>query len=90
MSIADSHDRRISYLRLSVTDRCNLRCHYCMPQDGTTPARLSLLSLDDLYRVAQQAAILGIQKIRVTGGEPLLRSGIVPFLGRISAISGIK
>ena len=61
-----------------------------MPQDGTAAPPLSLLPLDDLHRVAQQAASLGIRKVRVTGGEPLLRPGIVPFLSRISSIPGIR
>lgn len=90
MSLTDTHSRQISYLRLSVTDRCNLRCRYCVPQqDLPKLPRHTLLSYDDLYRVVRQSAILGIRKIRVTGGEPLVRPGIVQFLERINSISGI-
>jgi cyclic pyranopterin phosphate synthase len=90
MTIRDMHDRTISYLRLSVTDRCNLRCKYCVPQDAAAmPERLKLLSFDELTRIVRVSASLGIRKIRVTGGEPLVRPGIVPFLERINVIPGI-
>lgn len=90
MSISDKHDRQISYLRLSVTDQCNLRCRYCVPQNGLQKLpKKPLLSYDDLYRVAWQSALLGIRKIRVTGGEPLVRPGIVQFLERVNEIPGI-
>jgi cyclic pyranopterin phosphate synthase len=83
----DSHGRRINYLRLSVTDNCNLRCRYCMPHDarklscGTPP-----LSYDELLRLARCATEIGIGKIRITGGEPLVRSGLVGFLESLSAL----
>ncbi len=86
----DSHNREINYLRVSVTDRCNLRCVYCMPKEG-----LSLLGHDDILRyeeilrVIRAAVGLGIVKVRVTGGEPLVRRGLIQFLGCISAISEI-
>jgi len=86
----DSHNREVNYLRISVTDRCNLRCVYCMPKEG-----LSLLGHDDILRyeeilrVLRAAVGLGIVKARVTGGEPLVRRGLIQFLGRISAIPGI-
>jgi len=90
MILTDTHHRRISYLRLSVTDKCNLRCRYCIPpRDLAKPPRSALLSYDDLFRVAQQSAQLGIRKIRVTGGEPLVRPGIVQFLERTNGIQGI-
>lgn len=89
MSVTDIHNRQINYLRLSVTDRCNLRCRYCVPHNGQPAPRRALLSFDDLFRLARHSALLGIKKIRVTGGEPLLRLGIIPFLERIREIPGI-
>jgi len=91
MSLIDSHGRRINYLRLSVTDRCNLRCQYCMPAEGV--AKLShndILSFEELRRIAGQAVALGIEKIRITGGEPLVRRGVVGFLATLAAIPGLK
>jgi cyclic pyranopterin phosphate synthase len=91
MGLTDSHGRRINYLRLSVTDRCNLRCRYCMPAEGV--AKLShhdILSFEDLQRIAVQSIALGIEKIRVTGGEPLVRRGVVSFLAKLAAIRGLK
>jgi len=91
MEMIDSYGRRINYLRLSVTDRCNLRCRYCMPAEGV--AKLShgdILSYEELYRVAQSCVSLGISKIRVTGGEPLVRKGVVGFLERLSLLPGLK
>ena len=91
MSVIDSYGRQISYLRLSVTDRCNLCCQYCVPEtSGSKWSGRRLLSYTDLHRIARQSALLGIRKIRVTGGEPLVRPGIVEFLQRISALAGIQ
>jgi cyclic pyranopterin phosphate synthase len=91
MPIIDSHGRRINYLRLSVTDRCNMRCRYCMPQDGIPKLEHSdILSYEQLYRLSQAAVSLGIEKIRVTGGEPLVRKGIVDFLAQLSELPGLK
>lgn len=89
--LIDAYGRRINYLRLSVTDRCNLRCSYCMPAQGVKLlARDRLLSYEDLLRVATQAVAVGIEKIRVTGGEPLVRKGVVGFLERLARIPGLK
>jgi len=91
MTLIDSYGRRINYLRLSVTDRCNLRCRYCMPAEGISRQRHGdMLSYEDLYRVASEAIALGIEKIRITGGEPLVRKGVVDFIGRLSGIPGLK
>jgi cyclic pyranopterin phosphate synthase len=91
MDLVDSYGRRINYLRLSVTDRCNLRCSYCMPVEGVEKlAHGDILSYEDLFRIAQAAVAIGIEKIRITGGEPLVRKGIIPFLARIAAIPGLK
>ena len=86
----DRFNRHINYLRVSVTDRCNLRCTYCMPEEG-----IRLLSHDDILRfeeiaeVVRTAVGLGITKIRITGGEPLVRKGIVNLVKMISEIEGI-
>lgn len=91
MAILDSLGRTINYLRLSVTDRCNLRCCYCMPEDGIGKvAHSEILSYEELYRIAAAAVALGIDKIRITGGEPLVRKGIILFLQQLAAISGLE
>jgi cyclic pyranopterin phosphate synthase len=91
MALIDSYGRRINYLRLSVTDRCNLRCRYCMPAEGIPKLQHGeLLSYEELYRVASEAVALGIEKIRLTGGEPLVRKGLVDFAGRLAALPGLK
>src|SRR5512135_1100516 len=91
MELIDSFGRRINYLRLSVTDRCNLRCRYCMPAEGVAwvPPQ-DILRFEELERIARQAVILGLCKIRVTGGEPLVRKGVVGFLQRLVAIPGLQ
>lgn len=91
MGQTDAHGRHINYLRLSVTDRCNLRCTYCMPAEGI--AKLShddILSFEELKRIAALSVGLGIEKIRITGGEPLVRRGVVGFLATLAAISGLR
>lgn len=91
MELTDSHGRNINYLRLSVTDRCNMRCFYCMPKEGVVKkGHDALLSYEELQLIAETAAGLGIEKIRITGGEPLVRGGIVGFLGKLSAIPGLR
>jgi len=87
----DGHGRKINYLRLSVTDRCNLRCRYCMPNDGIPLLpHGEILTYEELYLVARTAVSLGIEKIRVTGGEPLVRKGILGFLSRLAGIPGLR
>jgi cyclic pyranopterin phosphate synthase len=91
MTLIDPHGRRINYLRLSVTDRCNLRCAYCMPPSGRAKVSHSdILSYEELLRIARAAVSIGVQKIRVTGGEPLVRKGIIDFLEKLSAIPGLE
>jgi cyclic pyranopterin phosphate synthase len=86
----DSFDRHITYLRISVTDKCNLRCRYCMPWDGVPRRRhQDFLSLEQMAEVARAAAGLGIAKVRLTGGEPLVKRGIVDLVRMIAAIDGI-
>ena len=89
--LADRSGRKINYLRLSVTDRCNMRCIYCMPADGIAKlGHAEILSYEQLLEIAAAAVSLGIEKIRVTGGEPLIRAGILDFLTQLAAISGLK
>lgn len=91
MELIDTYGRRINYLRLSVTDRCNLRCSYCMPAEGVAKLEhCDLLSYEELFRVASACVGQGIEKIRVTGGEPLVRKGLTEFLKSISGIPGLK
>lgn len=91
MQLTDSLGRNINYLRLSVTDRCNMRCFYCMPEEGIAKQRHeTVLSYEELQLIAETAVALGIEKIRITGGEPLVRSGIVEFLGKLSTIPGLR
>ena len=92
--LSDSFHRPINYLRISVTDRCNLRCIYCMPAEGVSlMSHNDILRYEEVYTVAQAAAELGINKIRITGGEPLVRSGLprlIQMLAQIEAIDDIS
>ena len=91
MIIYDNHARPINYLRISVTDRCNLRCFYCMPEEGINYLpKKELLSYEEMERMVRVMAKFGISKIRITGGEPFLRRDLMPFLRKISEIEGIK
>jgi cyclic pyranopterin phosphate synthase len=91
MALLDSVGRRINYLRLSVTDRCNLRCVYCMPAEGVPKlCHGDVLSYEDMYRVVGESVALGVEKVRVTGGEPLIRRGLVGFVERLASIAGLK
>lgn len=90
MPPVDPQGRTINYLRLSVTDRCNLRCSYCMPENGISKiTHNEVLSYEDLYRIARAAVAIGIDKIRITGGEPLVRKGIIGFLQQLADIPGL-
>jgi len=75
--LRDAHGRQIDYLRMSVTDRCDFRCVYCMAEDMTFLPRQQVLGLEELERIARIFVDLGVKKIRLTGGEPLARQGIV-------------
>ncbi|OGU01012.1 MAG: cyclic pyranopterin phosphate synthase MoaA [Geobacteraceae bacterium GWC2_48_7] len=91
MQLTDSHGRTINYLRLSVTDRCNMRCFYCMPSQGVAnKGHDAVLSYEELFQIAEAAVSIGIEKIRITGGEPLVRAGITDFLQRLSGIQGLR
>lgn len=87
----DALGREINYMRLSVTDRCNLRCRYCMPAEGVPPtAHGDILRYEELLRVAQAASPLGIDRFKVTGGEPLVRRGITDFIRSLKALPGVR
>lgn len=87
----DDRSREINYLRISVTDRCNLRCTYCMPEEGVTSvSHAQILRFDELERICRCAAELGIRKIKLTGGEPLVRRGFVSLVRMIRQIPGIE
>ncbi len=90
-SLVDPYDRSITYMRVSVTDRCNLRCVYCMPEEGLnwTPTD-EILSYDEMLRIIRVAAKRGLKKVRVTGGEPLVRKGVVGFIDQLNKIPGIN
>ncbi|MEO1817880.1 GTP 3',8-cyclase MoaA [Pseudomonas sp.] len=90
MSLQDGLGRRIEYLRLSVTDRCDFRCVYCMAEDMTFLPRAQILTLEEIERLARLFVSLGVRKIRLTGGEPLVRRGIVDLCARISALPGLR
>lgn len=88
--LVDGYQRRVDYLRLSVTDRCNLRCTYCMPSGGLRfMPHDAILRYEEMLRLVRITTGLGIRKVRVTGGEPFVRRGIVSFLERLCAIPGV-
>ncbi len=88
--LSDSFQRPLNYLRVSVTDRCNLRCVYCMPPEGIPLlSHEEILHYEEICTIAQAAAELGIVKIRLTGGEPLVRSGLTNLVAMLSQIRGI-
>src|SRR5512137_2053522 len=87
----DRFGRTLSLLRLSVTDRCNLRCVYCMPPEGIPLKPMEeILTYGELLRVVRVAVSLGIRKVRITGGEPLVRRGLVGFIRDLSGVPGIS
>lgn len=87
----DSHGRNIDYLRISITDRCNLRCIYCMPSNGVKPvSERDILSYDEIVRIVKAAVPLGIRKLRITGGEPLSRKGVTRLISSLKEIKGIE
>lgn len=87
----DGYGRDIYYLRLSVKDLCNLRCVYCMPAQGVEKRRHEdILSIEELEEIALSAGRCGIRKIRLTGGEPLVRRGIVDICARTAAAPGVE
>ena len=87
----DKFNRKINYLRVSVTDRCNLRCVYCMPEQGIIHKQpADILSFEQIYKIVKVAAGLGIDKVRITGGEPLVRKDLPLLIRKLKAIDGLK
>src|SRR5690606_30797485 len=89
--IRDNHGRPINYLRLAVTDRCNLRCFYCMPEEGINfLPKPHLLTFEEMVRMVTLMAEMGITKVRITGGEPFVRKDMMAFLRSLKNIPGIE
>lgn len=89
--LIDNHNRKINYLRLAVTDRCNLRCYYCMPEAGINFAENNkLLSIDELITVSENLVELWIDKIRITGGEPFVRKDLMVLMRKLASIKALK
>ncbi|AZC19350.1 GTP 3',8-cyclase MoaA [Pseudomonas sp. CMR5c] len=88
--LVDGFARRVDYLRMSVTDRCDFRCVYCMAEDMQFLPRQRILTLEELYQLAERFVALGTRKIRLTGGEPLVRSGVVELCRRIARLPGLR
>ena len=87
----DRYNRKINYLRISVTDRCNLRCRYCMPKEGFKLLRHDqILSFEEIVTITKVAVDMGITKVRITGGEPLIRRGIVDLVSLLAEIKAIE
>lgn len=89
--LVDNHNRTINYLRLAVTDRCNLRCNYCMPAEGINFVKNDkLLTIEELKQLAEILVSQGIDKIRITGGEPFVRKDLMVLLRHLTALEGLK
>lgn len=89
--LRDPHGRGIDYIRLSLTDRCNFRCVYCMPGKGTAPVpHQAILTYEELLRFCRAAASLGLERYKVTGGEPFCRKGAVSFMRSLAAVPGVR
>jgi len=89
--LIDNYNRHLNYLRISITDRCNLQCRYCVPQDLIPKlSHAEILTYEEILRVVRIATRLGISKVRVTGGEPLVRKGVYEFLHELTATEGLK
>ena len=87
----DAYSREIDYLRISITDRCNLRCLYCMPEEGVSRMGHSdILRYEEIVEIVEAGVASGIRKIRITGGEPLVRPGVVQFVGMLKNIRGVE
>lgn len=87
----DQYDRKIEYVRISLTDRCNLRCRYCMPEEGVAKLRHEdILTFGEILRIVRGLAALGVKKVRLTGGEPLVRRNITELIAAIRRVPGIE
>jgi len=91
IKMVDSNNRKINYLRLSITDRCNLRCMYCMPEEGMDfLTHENVLRYEEILRIVGLSVQRGIRKVRLTGGDPLVRKGFTDFLKKMSQIEGLE
>ena len=91
MKLVDGYGRKIDYLRISITDHCNLKCTYCTPFSGRDHLdRSEILTYEEMLKVGRAAAAAGITKIRITGGEPLVRKGVVEFCRMLSRLDGLE
>ena len=89
--LKDNHNRPVNYLRLAVTDRCNLRCFYCMPEEGIQYVpKTELMTYEEMLRIVRMLVGLGIEKLRITGGEPFIRRDMMDFLGEMSRLEGLR
>ncbi len=87
----DQFKRQIEYMRISITDRCNLRCSYCMPPEGVNwISPKEILTFEEILRIVGVSIDLGFRKFRITGGEPLVRKGVMPFLKKLASIPGVE
>ena len=86
----DSHGRKIDYMRISITDRCNLRCRYCMPEELPSIGHTEILRFEEILEICKHAVTLGITKFKVTGGEPLVRKGCISFLRSLKDLPGVE
>ena len=87
----DQYKRTIDYMRISVTDRCNLRCRYCMPEEGIEcTSHEDILTFEEILQIAEAGAEIGIKKIKITGGEPLVRKGVISLVGSLKKVPGIE
>ena len=86
----DRLGREINYMRISVTDKCNLRCRYCMPEGVEILPMSDLLTFEEITAVCRQASHLGIDRIKITGGEPLVRRGLVSLVSMLRQLEGIR
>lgn len=86
----DNYGRKIDYMRISITDRCNLRCRYCMPEGIEQVPMSDILTYEEIIRICHAAAKTGIRKLKITGGEPLARLGCPELIGELKAVSGIE
>ena len=88
--MVDGYNREIDYMRISITDRCNLRCIYCMPNGVSWVPMADILTMEEICQIAAVGAALGIRHIKVTGGEPLVRKGCCDLVRMLKGISGIE
>ena len=89
-TLVDKYGRHVTYLRLSITDRCDFRCSYCMAEEMTFLPRAQVLTLEECLRIASAFVDLGVTKVRVTGGEPLVRHNAIWLLEQIAGLPGLK